>query len=111
MSVLAPVPPLAGNNVPLNTISPPVGEPGDNPVDPALNEDTPPKAIEFQEPPAYPSKNPVSELNLSSPLAPTGLCPDVPIGTVTEPEPGNIGLLAIEIVGSPLAPVPLVTVI
>ena len=41
MSVLAPVPPLAGNNVPLNTISPPVGEPGDNPVDPALNEDTP----------------------------------------------------------------------
>ena len=51
------------------------------------------------------------ELYLNCPTAAEGLCDVVPTGRVIAEFPVNIGLFAIAIVGSPLAPVPLVTVI
>jgi hypothetical protein len=66
VKVVAPVPPLEAFNVPPRVIAPEVVELGVNPVDPALNEVTPPdKENCLQDPEAYPSKVPVSELNLS----------------------------------------------
>jgi hypothetical protein len=49
--LLTPVPPLAGFKMPPRTTTPVVGLDGVKPVDPALNEDTPPAWLkEFHEP-------------------------------------------------------------
>ena len=48
-------------------------------------------------------------LNRNCPPDPRGCCPIVPIGTVIEPVPGKITLLAMLIVGGLPIPVPLAT--